>query len=125
MDSVLGPEFVPGCAKVGVRYVPALLAAMPRILRTPISRPKKPAISADVAAGSGDAPPGAEMAFPPSRVTAPSRARSRPSTVAPEFIVMDAEARMFPSKEEPELSVAELPTCQKILSAWAPLISVI
>src|ERR1051325_5511268 len=55
-----------------------------------------------------------------SSVTAPVRANSRPSTAAPVVTVMEAKARMFPLKTEVVPSVAELPTCQKMLAALAP-----
>src|SRR5204862_2606340 len=55
-----------------------------------------------------------------SKVTAAVRASSRPSTVAPAVTVMEAIARMFPLNTEPVPRVAELPTCQKTLAAWAP-----
>src|SRR5207244_8788860 len=55
-----------------------------------------------------------------SKVTAPVRANSRPSTAAPVVTVMEANARMFPLNTEPVPSVAELPTCQKTLAALAP-----
>ena len=55
-------------------------------------------------------------------VTAPVRASSLPSsTVAPVFAVMDVKARMFPTKRVVVSRVAELPTCQNTLHAWAPL----
>ena len=57
-----------------------------------------------------------------SSVTAPFRASTRPSTVAPVVTVMLVSARIVPRKLEPVPSVAELPTCQKTLQAWAPLI---
>src|ERR1043166_2590964 len=57
-----------------------------------------------------------------SSVTAAVRANSRPSTIAPVVTVMEARARMFPLNTELVPSVAELPTCQKTLAAWAPLI---
>ena len=60
-----------------------------------------------------------------SSVTAPSRASTRPSTVAPVVNVMLVKARMVPLNVEPVPSVAELPICQKTLQAWAPLIRVI
>jgi hypothetical protein len=59
-----------------------------------------------------------------SNVTAPFRARALPWTVTPVVTVIDVSARMFPAKSEPVPSVAELPTCQKTLHSWAPLISV-
>src|SRR5512135_2606584 len=55
-----------------------------------------------------------------SKVTAPVRANNRPSTVAPVVTVMEAIGRMLPLKTEPVPSVAELPTCQKMLAALAP-----
>jgi hypothetical protein len=57
-----------------------------------------------------------------SSVTAPFLASKRPSTVAPVVAVIDVRARMFPTNTEPVPSVAELPTCQKTLQDWAPLI---
>ena len=58
-----------------------------------------------------------------SSVTAPLRASARPWTVTPVVTVIDVNARMLPTNTEPVPSVAELPTCQKTLHAWAPLIS--
>src|ERR1051326_9110737 len=55
-----------------------------------------------------------------SKVTAAVRANSRPSTVAPVVTVMEAKARMLPLNTEPVPRVAELPTCQTTLDAWAP-----
>jgi len=57
-----------------------------------------------------------------SNVTAPLRANTLPSTVAPVVTVIDAKARMFPTKAEYVPIVAELPTCQKTLQTWAPLV---
>ena len=57
-----------------------------------------------------------------SNVTAPLRAKARPWMFAPWVTVIDVKARMFPTKLEPVPSVAELPTCQKTLHGWAPLI---
>jgi hypothetical protein len=59
-----------------------------------------------------------------SNVTAPVRARARPWTVTLVVTVIEVRARMFPTKTELVPSVAELPTCQKTLHSWAPLISV-
>jgi hypothetical protein len=42
--------------------------------------------------------------------------------VSPLSTEIDVKARMVPWKVVPELSVAELPTCQKTLQAWAPLV---
>ena len=58
-----------------------------------------------------------------SRVTAPLRASARPWMVSPVVTVIDSRARMLPSKMEPVPSVAELPTCQNTLQAWAPFVS--
>ena len=53
-------------------------------------------------------------------VTAPVRASALPFSVAPVSIVMDILANMVPSNTEYVPSVAELPTCQKMLAAVAP-----
>lgn len=58
-----------------------------------------------------------------SRVTAAFRASSRPCTWALVLAVIAVRARTVPMKVEFTPSVAELPTCQKTLHAWAPLIS--
>jgi hypothetical protein len=58
-------------------------------------------------------------------VTAPFRARSLPSTVAPVMRVMLVSAKIFPTNFVVEPSVAELPTCQKTLHGEAPLISTV
>ena len=52
-----------------------------------------------------------------SKVTAPLRANTLPSTEAPVFTVTDAEAKIVPAKLEFVPSVADEPTCQKILHA--------
>src|SRR5688572_16940047 len=57
-----------------------------------------------------------------SSVTAAVRANSRPSTEAPVVTVIEAKAMMVPLNTEPVPRVAELPTCQNTLAAWAPLI---
>jgi hypothetical protein len=54
-----------------------------------------------------------------SRVTAPVWASARPSTVSSVVTVIDARARIVPWKVESVPSVAELPTCQNTLQAWA------
>ena len=56
-----------------------------------------------------------------SNVTAPFMACNRPSTVTPVVSVIEVKARMVPLKVEPVPSVAELPTCQKMLHDWVPL----
>jgi len=58
-----------------------------------------------------------------SRVTAAFLASSRPLMTALVFAVMAVRARIVPTNVEPTPSVAELPTCQKTLQAWAPLMS--
>jgi hypothetical protein len=55
-------------------------------------------------------------------VTAPFRARARPSIWTPVVTVTDVSARIEPANVEYVPSVAELPICQKTLHAWAPLI---
>ena len=57
-----------------------------------------------------------------SRVTAPLRASARPAMVSPVFTEIDVRARMLPLKAEFVPRVAELPTCQNTLQAWAPLV---
>jgi hypothetical protein len=57
-----------------------------------------------------------------SRVTAPLRASARPMMVSPVCTAIDVRARMVPWKVELVAMVAELPTCQKTLQAWAPLV---
>src|ERR1041384_4446537 len=59
-----------------------------------------------------------------SKVTAPFRANSLPSTAAPVVTVMEVNARMLPLKTEVVPKVAELPTCQKILAAFAPSLKI-
>ncbi len=58
-----------------------------------------------------------------SRVTAPSRAKARPSMDAEVFIVIDVCARTLPMKAVPEPRVADDPTCQKTLQACTPPVS--
>ena len=58
-----------------------------------------------------------------SNVTAPLRASARPCTVTPVSTEIDVRAKMLPTNCEPVPSVAELPTCQKMLHSAAPLIS--
>jgi hypothetical protein len=57
-----------------------------------------------------------------SNVTAPLSANTLPATVALVVNVIDVKAKMFPTKAEPVPIVAELPTCQNTLQAWAPLV---
>ena len=56
-------------------------------------------------------------------VTAPLRAKARPSIITPVVMVMDVSARMLPPKVEFVPSVAELPICQKTLQGCAPLMN--
>jgi len=58
-----------------------------------------------------------------SRVTAPFRARTLPATVLPVSRDADCSAMMVPTKVVLVSRVAELPTCQKTLHGWAPLMS--
>ena len=57
-----------------------------------------------------------------SRVTAPLRASTRPAMVSPVSTEIDVRARTVPVKSEFVPRVAELPTCQNTLQAWAPLV---
>ena len=57
-----------------------------------------------------------------SRVTAAVRAYRPPEFVTPELAVIEVKAKMFPAKAVPVPRVAELPTCQNTLHAWALLI---
>src|SRR5882672_8554890 len=76
--------------------------------------------AADTKVTEGVAVFGTVMAFA-SKATAPCIARSRPPNTVPEvFIVMEVYAKMVPLKTELPPIVAELPTCQKTLPAWAP-----
>jgi hypothetical protein len=54
-----------------------------------------------------------------SNVTAPVRAKALPFSTAPVATVTDAWARMVPLKKEYVPRVAEPPTCQKMLAAFA------
>ncbi len=56
-------------------------------------------------------------------VTAATRARALPSSVAPVVMVIDAYAIIVPLKTLLVPSVAELPTAQKTFCDWAPLVS--
>jgi len=82
-------------------------------------------VGAGVGAGVGGTAHVALVMVFVSNVTAPFRANIRPSTFAPVVRVADANARIFPLKVEFAPSVAELPTCQKILQAWAPFVRTI
>jgi hypothetical protein len=72
--------------------------------------------SVGVAVGAGEAvdtgPQVDRMIVSLIRVTVPFRARARPFTVTPLFIVMEVRARMVPTKVEPDPRLAELVTCQ-------------
>ena len=54
--------------------------------------------------------------------TCPFRASARPWTTVPVVTVIDVRARIVPTNDEVVPRVAELPTCQKTLHAWALLI---
>jgi hypothetical protein len=58
-----------------------------------------------------------------SMVTAAVRANSLPWIVAAVFAVIDSRAMTVPTKRVPVPSVADDPTCQKTLQAWAPFTS--
>jgi hypothetical protein len=55
-----------------------------------------------------------------SRLTWPFRAKTRPATVVPVWTVAEVNAKTLPTKVVAVPRVAELPTCQNTLHAWAP-----
>ncbi len=59
----------------------------------------------------------------PAIATAPFLARALPSSVAPVLKVMDCNAITVPLKTEVVPNVADVPTCQKMLEAEAPPLS--
>ena len=69
------------------------------------------------------------LAVPPCKSIKPlaviAPASSLPQDVEEVFIVMDVSARMFPWNTANVPMVAELPTCQKTLEAFAPPIRTI
>jgi hypothetical protein len=78
-------------------------------------------VGVGVGVGGGVAQVGAVIVSV-SRLTCPLRASTRPATVSPVVTEIDVSARTVPMKEEWVPRVAELPTCQNTLQAWAPLI---
>ncbi|HQU25873.1 MAG TPA: hypothetical protein PLS29_02445, partial [Acidimicrobiales bacterium] len=74
----------------------------------------------DVVVVVGDVEQTGTVTWLSSRVTAPFRARTRPLTVAPVSSVTDVRASTVPAKLVVVPRVAELPTCQNTLHAWAP-----
>ena len=58
-----------------------------------------------------------------SRVTAPLRAKARPSRTAPVCIAIDVSAMMLPTKSVRTPIVAELATCQNTLHGAEPLMN--
>ena len=60
----------------------------------------------------------------PASTTAPVLASALPSRLAPVLNVMDCIAITVPLKTEVVPNVAELPTCQKIIDANAPPLSI-
>ncbi len=116
-----GPP-APGAAEVGVPVVAGApvvpgAAVVPGVALAPGGTGVGPA-----AIGGGGTHVDRVTAFV-SSVTAALRASARPSSVAPVVIVIAVSARMFPTKLEDVPIVAELPTCQKTLHAWADPIS--
>ena len=59
------------------------------------------------------------------RVTAPYLASNCPLMSAPFSAVIEVWARILPLKSESPPRVAEEPTCQKTLQAWAPFMRII
>jgi len=76
------------------------------------------------AGGDGGTAHVALVTMLPSSVTAPLRANTLPSTLAPVLSVADVNAKIFPLKVDDVPSVAELPTCQKTFSARASFIRI-
>src|ERR1017187_7282316 len=72
----------------------------------------------------GPGPPLHAVTLLLSSVTAPFRARTLPSVLAPVFRVILVSARTFPANEVVVPRVAELPTCHHTPQAEAPLLSV-
>ena len=79
-------------------------------------------VEVGVCVGGGVVAQVGEVIVSSSRVTAPLRASARPAMVSPVFTEIDVRARMLPAKAEFVPRVAELPTCQNTLQAWAPLV---
>jgi hypothetical protein len=77
-------------------------------------------VGVGVGVGGGVAQVGAVIVSV-SRLTCPLRASTRPAMVSPVVTEIDVRARTVPMKEEWVPRVAELPTCQNTLQAWAPL----
>ena len=71
--------------------------------------------------GGGPPEPAGVLIVLLNKVTAPFRAKALPLRTAPVPSEMEESARIFPEKEALVPTVAELPTCQKTLEGWAPL----
>jgi hypothetical protein len=109
-----------------------LASAVPALPRVMVSVATSPA---RMVAGAKDLPSVGGMGVPgvvpqtdmatelESSVTAPFRARTLPETLAPLFRVMLVSAMIFPMNDVDVPRVAELPTCQKTLHGWPPLVS--
>jgi hypothetical protein len=78
-------------------------------------------VAVGVALGDGDAvTQSGRVILLLSRVTAPFLASTRPATVVPVCTATEVNARMLPANVVWVPRVAELPTCQNTLHAWAP-----
>jgi hypothetical protein len=78
-------------------------------------------VAVGVALGDGDAvTQSARVILLLSRVTAPFLASTRPATVVPVCTATEVSAKMLPVNVVWVPRVAELPTCQNTLHAWAP-----
>ena len=115
---------------VGVGKVPVPVGVGPVLVPVPVGVGPVP-VPVPVPVGVGPVPDAVgpvpvvqegTMMVSSSRVTAPLRASARPVMVSPVCTVIEVRARMVPWKVEPVPIVAELPTCQKTLQAWAPLV---
>src|ERR1041385_8795658 len=114
---------VPGLSpRSAPTVVPPVLVTVeaPRTAKLP-AVPRATEAAAIAGGGGAMVPVGIVMVLE-STVTAAVWANTRPSTAAPVVTVTEAKARMLPLKTVVVPRVAELPTSQKTLAAWAPLI---
>jgi len=125
------PEITTPAGNVSVSGALRLSAVVPELLNVMVSVEIPPSVIVaglkafpNVGAGLTDDPAheGGEIVFE-SIVTAPFCAKALPDKIALVLRVMLVRARMLPTNEVPVPSVAELPTCQKTLHCWAPLIN--
>jgi hypothetical protein len=131
------PETVTPVGRVSVSGEVMLSAVVPALFKVMVSVEVPPATMLDglkalpSVGGTGVPPPPPPP--PPaehvetetlleSNVTAPFCASALPARLASVVSVMLVSARILPIKSVPVPRVAELPTCQKTLHCWPPLI---